>query len=167
MERPIVIILRGHAAGGKTTLYDALKKPLTDFMFIDHGAIKHALASLGDEKKRSLAKEVLVFYMKQVMEQKFNVAIEEMSGDYIKKQLGTLINENHYQVFQFRPMASLPTVLARAKAQKRTMTRDFLEKSWADWGPEGTRPEKTDIVIDTEKLSLDQCVKMVLKTIGR
>jgi len=176
MERPIVIILRGHAAGGKTTIYEALKKPLKDFVFIDNGDIKRTLAPLGKKRKgqfvnvkiaRKIAKEVLMFYMSKVMEQKGNIAIYEMSGDYVKKRLGSLIRKNKYQVYQFRPHSSLAAVMARAKSQKRTMSKEFLKKSWLDWGPEGTRPEKADIVIDTEKLSLDQCVKMVLKTIGR
>jgi len=176
MERPIIIIFRGHPAGGKTTIYGALKKPLKDFIFIDNGDIKRTLAPLGKKRKgqfvnvkiaRQIAKEVLMFYMEKVMEQKGNIAIYEMSGDYVRKRLGPLIRRYHYQVYQFRPHSSLAAVMKRAKSQKRTMSENFLRKAWYGWATGKKAVEKDDIVLDTEKNSLKQCVNMVLKTIGR
>jgi hypothetical protein len=97
-----LVILRGSMCSGKSTCYNALASSgdLDGFVFLDHVALKHGFARLGDVARRKLGARALSLVLADIIsggavrselpderELVQGVVIEEMSADVIRKRL--------------------------------------------------------------------------------
>lgn len=144
-------------ASGKSTTIKALAEKLDNFIFIDREHLKHlVLKNLERDKRVKISKRILYFLMKEIMKLKKNLLIQETSESDMKKHLRNYINQFHYKIMVFYLDCSVNTAikrdLKRSNKRRSNTVKEIHNK---------IRPEKGDIIINTEYNSSKDVLKVI------
>ncbi len=159
---PFIINIHGPIASGKTTTTKLLQKKFKNILYIDKPALKKDLKLLGKEKARKISSEASYFMLGQCINTKKNILVSEMSPTKIVKHFKTQMNKYNYTLFSFFLDCSLPTSMKRVKIRSDIPSLDYLGKNYKKF----SKPEKGDIVIDTEKLTPKESLQFILQHVG-
>jgi predicted kinase len=160
MKKPILVILRGKPAAGKSTAYANLrkKKAMKNWLFVDHCKLKEDLG-------KELGKESLFAVLKTVMPSKKNIIIEEMSEKTVMKHLGKEVKKHNYKIIVFQFEISLKKSRRRDyhRVIDKEHDRKFILKNIEDLHKmHDERFDKKGFLIDADKLSKRQVVEFIL-----
>jgi len=150
--KPVIILIKGPSAGGKSTVCNALEKNLKNFIFLDIAKHKEDYALDPDRKKKAYAK----FFpkLKKAMGEGKNILIQE----FFLKDLEKKVDLSNYKVISFFLKSSLEETKLRNSNRKKVLSDTYLEKSYGYLGVS----EYRDLIIDTEKNSVEEIVKIII-----
>lgn len=156
---PKIIILRGPMASGKSTTIDILDKKLKDYVYINREYIKSKMLKKMPRKyARKISKRALWTLLKEVMKLKKNILVQELSKSNLNKKLGKYINDYNYKIKSFYLTCSVETAIKRDKQRSKKMRARTVKIVHSN-----SKPEKADLIIDTEDNSLNKTVSIILK----
>jgi adenylylsulfate kinase-like enzyme len=160
---PKLILIHGVMAGGKSTLCTALDKKLKDYVFVDRAYIKKCLKPLGSEPARKVSKKATLLILEETMKVGGNIILQEMSPSNLRKKIGPSLRKYKYKVHSFHLYCALPTAMKRDVARSKKARPQEVKKMHELYGI----PEKGDIPVNTEKMTVQQSVNIILKTIKK
>jgi len=169
MKRPIIAILKGPMASGKSTAFANLRKhpKMKNWVFVEFSAVKDIFAGLGDEKRRKFGNQALLAILKNVMKTKRNILLEEFSQRSLRKYLNHHIKKYNYELITFQLEAELQHThhrnIQRSKARgvkpqtKKQMKENILHHTVL------RKPHPDAILVNTSELNQKQTVNFILK----
>lgn len=148
--KPIVILVKGPSAGGKTTITRALIKELVGFEFLNIAAIKESWAG---EKEKTYAE----FFprLEKAMKDKKNILLQELFA----REIEELVKKYGYKLISVYLDCSLDETKKRNASRNKVLSDEYLEKSYKYLA----KPEKKDQIINTEGRKVSEVVNDVLE----
>jgi len=172
MKRPKIVFLKGGSNTGKSTAFRNLKKlrknaQMNDWVFIDSTEFKSWFNYLED--KRELQKTSLFVLIKQIMKNKKNIILEEMSAKTTRKHVKNQIKKYNYQLITFEFVVdNVETAYLRDikrikskedRNQIKALGRRFISDSHKN---HQMKLDKGCIFVNTTKLGKKQVVDFIL-----
>lgn len=160
---PNIITIHGPVGAGKSTLTAILRERLPTYSYVDRPYIKRGLKPAGREQALKLSKEASYFLIEKLVSMKQDIIVQEVNPVSMKKHLGEkFFKEHRYKIIPFFISCSVEAGIKRD-----------LERSAKTVGEEGVRkihdeyvkPSPNEIVIDTEKMSVDECIAKMMSHI--
>ena len=157
-----ILIIHGPMAAGKSTITSKLNEKLKEYIFVDRAYIKDIMLGKLREKNpklaRQISKDAMFTIMKDLMKDKQNILLQEIRVSSVKKHLKKELKD--YEIISFYLDCSLKTALKRDTTRqtkyKRPLTVKEMHKNHA-------YPDDGDIIINTEKNTINQTIKLILK----
>lgn len=153
-----IVIIRGPMASGKSTISSKLSKELTNYVLVDRAYFKDNMFKEIKKSNRelavSLSKEVMFFIAKKLLDENYNVILTEIRSSKVKEVFG-----NEFSIHSFYLKCSLEECQRRdLKRQNKVIRPEVVEKMHKKHG----FFDEEDVVIDTEKNSVEECLKLIL-----
>lgn len=155
-----LILIHGPFASGKSTLCKQLLKKLKGYAFVDRAYLKQMLKPCDKQDARLVANKTSQFMVEELMKLKKNILVQEQSRHNLKKVINKL--GKSYTVHSFYLTCGLKTAIKRDRLQKKKSGHLFTIRE----NHQKVKPEKKDILIDTGKKGINQCIKKILLLIN-
>ncbi len=157
---PNLILIHGPIASGKSTLCKQLLKQLKGYAFVDRAYLKQMLKPCGKQDAKIIANKTTMFMVEELMKLKKNILVQEQSRSNLKKVTNKFgVNYGVYSVYLTYDL-------------KKAIKRDRLRKKKAGdiktikKNYQKIKPDVNDVVIDTGKNGINQCIKKILLSIN-
>lgn len=160
--KPTILIIHGPMASGKSTVTNELDKLLKEYLFVDRAYIKNVMLKNLDDRElaKELSKDATYLIMKGLMKKRASIMLQEMRAPQIKKQFRKEIKKQGYRVKSFYLECCLETAKKRdLQRQKRHIRPEVVAEMHKKHG----YPDKEDTVINTEKHSVKETVRTIMK----
>ena len=169
--KPIILLLKGGAATGKSSAFSNLKKEkvMNGWFFLDHPELKSWFEKMSNIKE--LRKEVLFFSMKPLIKMEKNIILEEMSRETLNKYLGYYLKKYNYQIFTINfEVNDVKKSIRRDKLRVQRGTKhhlDILNKKYIEENHEHHLKtiDKYGIIINSSTMNQRAVVETILKHI--
>jgi adenylylsulfate kinase-like enzyme len=155
-----IILIHGPMAAGKSTITEKLREKLPKYAYVDRPYIK-GLKPLGKELALKLSKKATYEIMKDIINLKKNMIVQEVNPVSLRKKLKNHLKK--YQVYAFYIKCSIKEAKKREKQRAKKARPKRLEEIHKKYA----EPSKYETIIDTEKLSVKQSVDFILKSIRK
>jgi len=166
MNSPIIVIIHGPMASGKSTITNKLEKLLVNYHFIDRAYIKNIMLKKLENRElaKNLSKNATFLIMSGLMQSKENIMLQEMRSPQIKKHFTKEIKRHGYKIKSFYLECSLKTAQKRdLKRQKRYIRPEVV----AEMHKKHAYPDKEDIIINTETCPIKEIINKIMKELQR
>ena len=154
---PKLILIHGPIASGKSTLSRALLKKLKGFAFVDRAYMKRMLKPIGKPDAKAITNKAVKLIVEELMKLGKDILVQEQSRTSLK----TVINKygKNYKIFSFFLKCDLKKSIKRAELREKTTTsKESITAMY-----ERIKPEPKDIILDTGKNSINECVNIIIK----
>ncbi|MFO7711111.1 MAG: hypothetical protein R6V53_05090 [Candidatus Woesearchaeota archaeon] len=170
MEKPKIVFLKGGSNTGKSTAFRNMKKLglLYNWVLIDHTELKEWFKKV--DNKKELQKQALFSVIKDCMNEKKNILLEEMSQKTARKYLKNYIRKLDYELITFEFIVDdFKTSQLRDeqrvknkedKNQRKRLTKEFIAQNHE---MHRSNLDKDCIFINTSRLGKRQTVNFILK----
>lgn len=109
-----IILLRGPAGAGKSTIGEMLKDKLGEnWVHLDIDKIKHFISRKSSQTRSSIGHKVANYFIEELFNNGFNVIAEEIFVEEYYGQVLELAKKNDAVVYQFFLSAPLDTLVQR------------------------------------------------------
>ena len=166
MNKPKIVIIHGPMASGKSTITNKLEKILKNYLFIDRAYIKNVMLKGLEDRDiaKKLSKEATFLIMAGLIKLRKNMILQEMRAPQIKKHFEKEIKKYGYLINAFYLDCSLETAQKRdLKRQRRYVRPEVVE----EMHKKHAYPDKEDIIINTEHISINKAVNIILKELNK
>jgi len=155
---PTLILVYGPIASRKSSICSRLLKK-RKFTFVDRANMKEMLKPIGKEEAKEIADKTTIFMVKELMKQKKDILVQEQN----RKNLQKAVNDygKGYKTYSFFLKCRYETAIARDKLREKKLgdPANILTNY------NRVKYDKKDIIIDTEKNSIVESVKIILDKI--
>ena len=158
---PKLICIHGPMAVGKSTITEMLMKKLPNFSYVDRPNIKRGLKPAGRQNSLIISKQATYFIIKELMKIKKDIIVEEINPTSIKKKLNKYIKKNKYKIYSFYLLCSLNEAIKRDIKRSKKSRKNRVKQIHKEF----ESINKEGIFINTEKLTANQTLKLILKEI--
>ncbi len=167
----IVLVLRGPAGVGKSTIAQQIKAKLgNNWVAVDVDAFKHYMPLKDGQSNRAerskIAHDVSKYFTKEMYLKGYDVILEEMYKKPYNDSLVAFLNENNMQYLKVFLSAPVELVVARSAAREKNPPEDEIRRHYAEieFYPDDfvidtvmhTTEEATDLIIDKLKSLLNE-----------
>lgn len=155
-----IITIHGPACGGKSTLTQVLREKLPSYSYVDRPYIKRGLKPVGKKEALRLSKEASYFLIKELLHLNQNIIVEEVNPESLKNKIGEdLFKTHNYKIISFFMYCSIDTAIQRDHERNaKTIGEEKLREINLNY----TSPASYEIVINTEKKGVDECISEML-----
>lgn len=157
---PKLIIINGPIASGKTTICNRLLKKLTNFAFVDRAYLKDMLKNSGREDAKIIADKTAAFIITELIKFKKDILVQEYDLSILQKIIKKY--GRNYEMHSFFLHCNLDSAIARDK--KRIKQSGDIEQ--IIYSHKKVKPETKDIIIDTDKISVQKTLNKILSIIS-
>lgn len=160
-----LVIVHGPPGVGKSTLTGLLREQLQEYAYVDRPYIKRGLKPAGKDVARRLSKEASYLLISRLVELGKDIIAEEVDPESVFKNIGErFFSEHGYTLIPFRLTCTVEAAIKRD-----------IERDAKTIGEEGVREmhagyaviKPYEVVIDTEKNGVEDCLAMMLRRIRR
>ena len=148
---------------GKSTISSELSKALPDYVLVDRAYFKDTMLTNIKKQNRELAitlsKEIMFFISKKLLGEGYNIILTEIRISKVKEMFG-----EKYPIHSFYLECSLEECQRRDAQRQNKYDRPERVKEMHE---KHAHSDKEDIIIDTEKNSVKDCVGLILKQIEK
>ena len=157
-----VIVLRGPAGIGKTTIAKHLKAKLGErWGLIDVDQIKYHFPIKLDKSNRivraEIAHDVARYYLKRIVDAGYKVIIEEMFKPRFNDEIVEFLKKDQIPYFKVYLTAPIDEVVARSLTREKKIIESEIRRHFS----ENQAFEDDDLVIDTSQYSAEQVAEMI------
>lgn len=157
---PKLITIHGPVGAGKSTLTEQLRKRLPTYSYVDRPFIKRGLKPAGRKNALKLSKKASYFLIKELVKLKQDIIVQEVSSENLKAHFPTgFFPKNKYTIVPFYIKCSVETSIKRDLDRPAKIVG---EKGVRKIHEEYLSPLKTEIIIDTDKLSVKKAIKKMI-----
>ena len=160
---PTIINIHGPMAAGKSTLTRLMRENFKTYAYVDRPNIKKGLDPLGKPISRALSKDAVYFIVKQFMKQGYNIILEEINPESLKKKLRYYFKKYHYTLHSFYVHCSVEEAMKRDVQRSNKNRSERVKEIHAQM----KGPTSLDIFFDTEKMNIDECMNLMMKKIQK
>ncbi|MFT4304978.1 MAG: hypothetical protein ACMXX8_02715 [Candidatus Woesearchaeota archaeon] len=153
---PKIITIHGPLGAGKSTLTKLLKDEFSTFSYVDRPFIKRGLKPLGKKIALKYSKETSFYLIDKLIDLNADIITEEINPECIKKHFKNKLN--NYEMISFYLNCSLEKALERNLSRGKTILNEKEVKKIHD---EYKKPHEYEIVINTDKLSIQECFEIM------
>ncbi len=158
---PTIINIHGPMAAGKSTLTKLMREHFKDYAYVDRPNLKKGLQPLGKPLAKALSKDAVYFVVKQLMKQGNNIILEEINPESLKKKLRYYFKKYNYTLHSFYVQCSVEEAMKRDILRSNKNRSDRVKEIHAQM----KGPTQCDTLLNTEKMSVVECLKLILKQI--
>ena len=158
---PTIIAIHGPPAVGKSTITAELRKKLKNCAYVDRPNIKRGLKPIGRPISKKLSKKTSIAILKELIKLKKDVIVEEIAAADIKKKLKFALWWHDYKVHGFYLQCSVREAIERDKHRKKKPRANLVRKIHKEY----PTLSEHETMINTEKTSIKESVKLILKSI--
>lgn len=154
-----IIILRGPAGVGKSTLAALLKERLGDkWAHLDIDKLKHVISKDSGDIRSRIAHDVGIYFIEQLLANNLNIIIEEIfREEYYKKVLG-LLKAHQAVIHKYFLAADVDTLMKRNNGRAKVKDAATIQKLHKE-----IRPFDGESIIDTATHSTAQAAELIMK----
>jgi adenylylsulfate kinase-like enzyme len=154
-----IIVIHGPMGSGKSTIISKLKEKLPDFVVVDRAYIKDTmlknLKKKDPEFVKKLSADAMFFMAKRLLKKGYNLILQEIREPAVKKNLGESHDIKSFYLHCTVEEAKKRDAQRQNKQRPGTVELMHSRHAYSD---------KNDVQIDTEKKSVDETVKIILKS---
>lgn len=160
---PNIIPIHGPVAVGKSTLTSILREKLPSYSYVDRPYLKRGLKAAGKENALKISKEASYFIIRQLVELKQDIIVQEVNPESMKRKIGEdFFRQNRYKIISFYIKCSVKNAIERDELRDaKTVGKERIEEIHDEY----SEPADYEIVIDTDKLSIEESAKLMLSKI--
>jgi predicted ABC-type ATPase len=156
---PKLILIKGPAGVGKTTICKHLSKKLKNFNYVNLEEFKEKFNHLERTERKIKAHQLYYPKIKKLIERKNNILLQESFLKDLNKKLGKELKNNKYNIISIFLKASLKETKKRNEERKqKTASEEYMKKSYSYLAV----PEAKDIIIDVENISIKETVDLIM-----
>jgi tRNA uridine 5-carbamoylmethylation protein Kti12 len=161
---PKLILIKGPAGVGKTTICKHLSKKLKTFQYLDLEKFKEKFKHLERAERKVKAHELYYPQIKKLIKQEKDILLQESFLKDLKKELKIEFKTHKYEIISIFLKASLKETKKRNLNRKqKTATEEYVEKSYSYL----SIPEKKDIIIDVENISVKKTIVLIMNLVTK
>jgi predicted kinase len=162
----IVIVLRGPAGVGKTSIAQILQKRLgVNWVIIDVDRLKYYMQLKPGESNRAersnIAHNVSRFFAKQAYDRGYNVVLEEMYKKAFNDSLVEYLKDNGMKYLKVFLAAPEDVIADRANNREKHKPEDEIRRHYKE-----IMPYEDDFVIDTTKYSAEESADLIISQVN-
>jgi len=158
-----IITIHGPIGAGKSTLTEMLRERLPSYSYVDRPFIKKGLKPAGKKEAKRLSREASYFLIRELVGMSQNIIVQEVNPEIMKRSFGEDFFEKHdYRLISFFVSCSVETAIKR-DIERKTGTAG--EERVREIHSQFYKPAPYEIVIDTEKMSVDECIAKMMAEI--
>lgn len=155
------IIIRGPAGAGKSEISDQLKKDIPNLIHLDIDKFKHIISKDSSKVRSTIAHDVGTFFLKQLINNNFNVVVEEIFRENYYNRIIQILKETDYTIIKIFLTASKETLLKRDKNRAKNKGKEIISKL-----EKQIKPLKEDLIIDTTHKTIEEIKSIIIKKIN-
>jgi len=155
------IIIRGPAGTGKSEISNQLKQNISNLIHLDIDKFKHIISKDSSTVRSTIAHNVGSFFLKQLMENNFDVIIEEIFREDYYDEVLKILEEADYKVIKIFLTASKETLLKRNKERAKNKGEEIISKLEQE-----IKPLNEDLIIDTTNKTIEEIKSIILKKLN-
>ena len=153
----IAIIIRGPAAVGKTTIAQALKETLPEYVLLSIDMFRHMISKESTAFRRTIARNVGEYFLKQVTENGLPVILEEVfHDDYHERMLG-ILNEKEYRILGIFVDAPKDVLLSRNRNRSKVKSEEVILRFAGQ-----SKAKDGELIIDANRHSAAEIVEQIV-----
>ena len=158
-----LITIHGPAGAGKSTLTKIIRDKIPTYSYVDRPIIKRGLKPAGRKEALRLSKKAAYFLIKELVNLKQNIIVQEVTPISMNKKIGeNFFKENSYEVISFYITCSIETAIKRdLERDAKTVGEEGIKKIHDEY----IAPAPYEIIIDTEKMSVEKCIEIIMSKI--
>ena len=158
-----IITIHGPVGTGKSTLTEVLREKLPTHSYVDRPYIKRGLKPAGKKEALRLSKEASYFLIRELVNMNQNIIVQEVNPESLRNKLGAEFFEQHnYKLISFFISCSVDTAIRRdIERSAKTVGEEGVRKIHSEY----VSPSPYEIIIDTDKMSVAECINEMLSHI--
>ncbi len=159
-----IITIHGPAGAGKSTLTKILRDKLPTYSYVDRPIIKRGLKPAGRKEALRLSKEASYFLIKGLVALKQDIIVQEVTPVSMNKKIGEgFFRDNDYEVVSFYLKCSIETAIQRDQERDaKTVGEEGMHRIHKEY----IVPAHHEIIIDTEKMSVEGCIDLMMSKLN-
>lgn len=163
-----VFWITGMPGSGKSTIADEIKKKFPDFVIVRMDDLRRIVtpSPTYSDSERDIVYRSLVYISKILSELGHSVIIDATGNLRVWRDLARRLISNFYEIYL---KCSLSVCIEResSRIERHGAPEDIYKKGRAGWPVPGItvpyeEPLNPEITIDTEKISVDEAVKIIV-----
>lgn len=160
-DEKIAIIIRGPAAVGKTTIAQALKEALPEYVLLSIDMFRHMISKESTAFRRTIARNVGEYFLKQVTENNLSVILEEVFHDDYHERLLSILHDKEYRILGIFINAPNDVLLSRNRNRSKVKSEEIILR-FADQ----SKAKDGELVIDANRYSVVEIVAQIIVKVG-
>ncbi len=161
-EKQVLILIRGPAGVGKSTISKALKRKKEGLVHLDVDSFKHLISKESSKTRTEIAHEVGSLFLQKLLEKGYSVVIEELFREKEYKEILKKVKKFKILVLKVFLKAPKKVLYLRDANRGKNKGKAVISKLHGIVKESGE-----DIVIDTSKVSVAEAVKKILLEIEK
>lgn len=157
---PNIITIHGPVGAGKSTLTETLREKLPTYSYVDRPFIKRGLKPAGRKEALNLSKDASYFLIEKLVLLNQDIIVQEVNPESMKRKIGTdFFKKHNYRIISFFISCSVDTAIKRDLQRKaKTVGEEGVRKIHSEY----VTPAVDEVVIDTEIMSVDECISKMM-----
>ncbi|MFT4303623.1 MAG: zeta toxin family protein [Candidatus Woesearchaeota archaeon] len=155
------IIIRGPAGTGKSEISNHLKKDIPNIIHLDIDKFKHIISKNSSNVRSAIAHNVGSFFLKQLMENNFNIVVEEIFREEYYNEIIKILEEGDYKIIKVFLTASKEMLLMRDRERAKNKGEEIIVKLEQE-----IKPLNEDLIIDTGEKTIEEIKYIILKKLN-
>lgn len=156
-DEKIAVIIRGPAAVGKTTIAQALKEALPEYVLLSIDMFRHMISKDSSAFCRTIARNVGEYFLKQVTENGPPVILEEVFHDDYHNRLLSILNDQGYRILGVFIHAPEDVLLSRNRNRSKVKSDEVILRFAGQ-----SKAKDGELVIDANRYSAAEIVAQIM-----
>ena len=157
-----IIILRGPAGVGKSTVAELLQKKLGEnWVHLDIDKIKHTISETSSPIRSEIAHRVGKYFIEELLSNNFNIIVEEIFRENFYKELLSLIERSHSSVHKFFLRADINTLITRNASRVKIKDHKTIQDLHSE-----IQPLEGEKILETSNYSTEQLAELIIKDLS-
>lgn len=153
-----VVILRGPAGVGKSTISNKLKEKIQNAVHVDIDKFKHMISKESSNVRTNIAHKIGICFLQELIKNGFSIVVEEIFREDYYKELVKLFEDSNCLVTKVFISAPLEIVIQRDQRRtEKIKGTEVITKLWKE-----IQPIDEDIILDSSQYNSDEIVEKIL-----